>query len=46
MQNIFKELLAPTWQQRQQALGLCTKYYNDDRISTENQQQLIHGYSN
>lgn len=39
MQNIFKQLLAPTWQQRQQAAATCSEYYGDD-LSVEAKQQL------
>lgn len=41
MQNIFKQLLAPTWQQRQQAASTCREYYSyDDDLSIETKQQL------
>lgn len=39
MQNIFKQLLAPTWQQRQQAVATCSEYYGDD-LTIEAKQQL------
>ena len=41
MQNIFKQLLAPTWQQREQAAKACSEYYSyENDLSTEAKQQL------
>lgn len=41
MQNIFQQLLAPTWQQRQHAATVCSEYYSyDNDLSIEAKQQL------
>ena len=41
MQNIFKQLLAPSWQQRQQAAKECAQYYSyENDLPFEPQQQL------
>lgn len=41
MQNIFKQLLAPTWQQREQAAKACSEYYSyENDLATEAKQQL------
>lgn len=41
MSNIFKQLLAPSWQLRQQAAQACSQYYSDiNDLPTETQMQL------
>jgi len=41
MSNIFKQLLAPSWQERQQAAQACSQYYSDrNDLPIETQQQL------
>ncbi|WP_111859607.1 hypothetical protein [Acinetobacter sp. CFCC 10889] len=41
MQNIFKQLLAPTWQQREEAAKNCSHYYcYDNNLPIEAQQQV------
>jgi len=41
MSNIFQQLLAPSWQQRQHAAQACSQYYSDrNDLPIETQQQL------
>lgn len=44
MQNIFKQLLAPSWQQRQQASKACSQYYSYDNDLPSDSKQLITGW--